>query len=461
MARVVQQRTGPPYFLIIMVFLFFVASILAVLFHLEGDKLKKSSAKTAETLKKVAGRDDLQDAKIVQMIKRYDTPEPGERRGITVVKRLEGKIETLTQLITGTTTTAEGAADKADAAFREIKSRRGLVSEVLDLFKQRNALQADLKDRDSRIRQKTDELAEKSRLVERLTKDFEGKIAAQKEQVDLLEARLTAAHEKYQKDLEQAREEWQRQRDELNKNIVVKTRQIAKLQRQLDKMKQQIANLRDRIREAQPRGDPMKVARTPDGKVMSVVQEQEFCYISLGSKDRVTPGLTFTVYPPTGIPADGKGKASIVVAEVGEDTSGCRIVQQDRDDPIVDGDVIANLAFDPTRTYTFVVEGVFDLHGKGRATSEGAEEARALIKQFGGKVARQVSIDTDFLILGTEPARPQQPPEGAPSQVWQAYRDQLKIYERFNETMADAQNLQVPVLNTNKFLAFIGYTPGG
>jgi len=395
------------------------------------------------------------------MIKLYDDPPPGQPRGMTVVKRLEEEIETLTQLITGTTTTSQEAVAKARGVFDEIKSRRGLVSEVLDLFKQRNALQAGLKEKDRVIQQKSEELANKSRLVETVTKDLEGKIAALNDKLGSLDSRLTSAHEKYQKDLDQAREEWQRQRDELNKNIVVKTREITKLQREKDKMKQQIAELRRRIRQAQPRGDPMKVARTPDGKVMRVVQDQEFCYISLGSKDHVTPGLTFTVYPPTGIPEDGKGKASIVVADVGQDTSGCRIVRQDRDNPIIEGDLVANLAFDPARTYTFVIEGAFDLHGKGRATPEGAAEARVLIKQFGGKVDTEVSIDTDFLILGTEPSRPTQPPEGAPPQVWQAYRDQLKVYERFNETMADAQNLQVPILNTNKFLAFIGYAPGG
>jgi len=46
MARVIQQRTSPPYLLIIMVFLFLIAATVAVLFYLDREKANQKAAKT-------------------------------------------------------------------------------------------------------------------------------------------------------------------------------------------------------------------------------------------------------------------------------------------------------------------------------------------------------------------------------------------------------------------------------
>jgi aspartate-semialdehyde dehydrogenase len=109
--------------------------------------------------------------------------------------------------------------------------------------------------------------------------------------------------------------------------------------------------------------------------------------------------------------------------------------------------------------YTFVVEGEFDLYGTGRATPEGTKDAKVLIRRYGGRVIDQIGMDTDFIVIGSEPTRQQQPAETASAQEWKAYREQLKVYERFNEIKLLAESMQIPILNPNKFLAFIGYAP--
>ena len=49
MARVVQQRSGPPYLLIVLVFLFFVSTALAVLFYIRNEEALEQNARVEIT----------------------------------------------------------------------------------------------------------------------------------------------------------------------------------------------------------------------------------------------------------------------------------------------------------------------------------------------------------------------------------------------------------------------------
>ena len=457
MARVVQQRTSPPYLLIIMVFLFLIAATLAVLFYMEADKARISTADAQKKLQRLADADDLRDAGIQKMMKDYEDPLPGEVSGKTVVKQFEGRIDILTQLITGTAADPKAAEEQAKVAFQQVGTRRGLVSELLDYYAQTEQLAQQVEELNTRIKQKDKELESKDQLVETVRGDLQSQIDTLQAKVQAMDAALKQAHDDYRKQLDQARGEWEQARDDLNKNIAVKTRDITKLQNEKAQLEGRIAELIRRIRKAtQPETE---IALSADGKVLKILPEDNYCYINLGQADNVKPGLTFAIYPPTGIPEDGEGKAKVVVADVFSDTSGCRIIEQDKGDPIIDGDLVANLAFDRTRTYTFVVEGAFDLYDTGRPSRENARDVEVLIQRFGGKVSDKVDIDTDFIVLGQEPLRPPKPPDVAPPQVFQVYQDQMKIYEQYEQVKRAAAALQIPLLNANRFLAFIGYTP--
>ncbi len=126
MARVVQQRTGPPYLLIIMVFLFLIAATLFVLTYMKADKLTKQLADTEETLEKLAGSDDLRDAKIDRMMSQYDTPPAGEVSK-TVVKQFQSQVNDLTRFITGQSKDVAATIAEIEAARTKIKTQRGLV----------------------------------------------------------------------------------------------------------------------------------------------------------------------------------------------------------------------------------------------------------------------------------------------------------------------------------------------
>jgi NAD-dependent DNA ligase len=240
--------------------------------------------------------------------------------------------------------------------------------------------------------------------------------------------------------------------------IANKNQQLRELEMAVEAKDQTIERLRDELDKKRGTSGEDVIARKADGKILQVKDRENVCYINLGTGDRVTPGLTFTVYPTSGIPENGEGKAKIAVTAVHDTISECRIVERSGKEPIIPGDLVANVAYDPRRTLTFVVDGQFDLRNRGQASPEDIQEVKLLIQRSGGKVADQVDVQTDFVVLGTDPPKPPQPSESAAETVWAVYQAQLREYNRYQETLQAAKSMHVPVLNTNRFLALIGYS---
>jgi hypothetical protein len=197
-----------------------------------------------------------------------------------------------------------------------------------------------------------------------------------------------------------------------------------------------------------------------DGRIIRISPDRGVCYIDLGQIDKITPGMTFTVYnTQTGIPDDGKGKAKLLVKNVSAGTSECTVTESSRDDPLAEGDMVANIVFSPTRTYSFVVEGDFDLYNEGHATTQGNRMIRSIVERLGGHLSDKVTVDTDFVVLGDEPAAPPKPATDAPQTDWQIYKEKLAEFDRYGAVKSSAASLQIPVLNTSRFLAFTGTIP--
>jgi predicted nucleic acid-binding Zn-ribbon protein len=190
------------------------------------------------------------------------------------------------------------------------------------------------------------------------------------------------------------------------------------------------------------------------------------CFINLGEREHVTKGLTFEVYDKyKGVPSLGDGlsdaglpvgKASIEVFNIGPDSSECRIVKTQPGMQIVVGDMIANLIYDPSIQYNFVVYGNFDLTGSGVASTADADVIRRLITQWGGKVQDHIDVQTDFVIMGAEPVVSNVTDPNDPASV--AHSDeQKKKHQAWVDVAAKAAELSVPIMNQNRFLYFIGY----
>jgi chaperonin cofactor prefoldin len=462
MARVVQRRSNPPYLLIIFVFLFLVATTLAVLQYMEADRLRKESAELQQQLRVLASSADTKRPIVSRIMSDY----PTERK--TVVAQLLEYIERLA----GRITPAADGYEEAMASIQALEQRHegasqgGLIDEVLDLHRRNDRLDEQIASLNRDIEQRNTRIQALQETIQQANQKLESRQGELAGEIESLNQSLSQREQAHRQQLETVQEEFAQIRRELSDNIASKTTQIDTLQFDLQKKDAQISKLESVIQDLKGfPSDPndggvvANPARLADGRILRVVEGSDVCYINIGSKDRVMPGLTFSVYSPQGIPVSGEGKAKIIVTNVSESVSECRIASRDPADPVIAGDLIGNVVFDALRTNVFVIQGQFDLFGQGEPTEQGAKEVASLVRRFGGKVVDSLDIQTDFVIMGAEPTRPVRPAEDAQPQAFAIYEAQLKAYERYNELRSLAQSLGIPVLNTGRFLAFTGYQP--
>ncbi|MCK4275184.1 MAG: hypothetical protein KAX78_01635 [Phycisphaerae bacterium] len=461
MARVIQQRTSPPYLAIVFVFLFLVALTLAILFYLGGDKAKKQNAENVDLLAKLVSTSERNETAIQKLTNTAATSRPR----VTVVGQLSNRIRQLAKAMIGEEETTgmnslkrgEEALKQAQELLAKADQSGGLAGQLTDALEKQDKGAKELKNLKAQLALKTGELQKKQKQVDQLS-------AEQKASLDRLRGQFTdvdkQAHQRetdHQTKLKAAEDEWRRIRADLDANIAEKAQQIEQLRIQFQQAQAENMRLRKQIGEASTPQET--VAPQPDGQILEVMENRDFCYINIGKDHRVRPGHNFAVYPRSGIPKDGSDKGKIVVVNVKANVSGCRIVSQKKGDPVVVGDLVGNVAFDPTRTYTFVVEGYFDLHGTQRPSALGTEEVKTLIRRHGGKIIDELNIQTDFLVLGSDPVRPLKPRPEDPPATLAVYTERKKTYDNYNSVKTQAQEMNVPILTTNKFLSFIGYSP--
>ena len=88
------------------------------------------------------------------------------------------------------------------------------------------------------------------------------------------------------------------------------------------------------------------------------------------------------------------------------------------------------------------------------------DKINALIEKWGGRVADAVSIDTDFLLLGTAPKVRRKPTfeemEVDPMAM-EKYEASLQKLAHYKQVQTQAQALFIPIFNLERFLYFIGY----
>jgi hypothetical protein len=251
------------------------------------------------------------------------------------------------------------------------------------------------------------------------------------------------------------------QAQEANTQITAQLHQLTAtnqgLQRQIDEVTRRLKGIRVGTNESTIQKADARIERVPDNDTV---------VINLGLGDQIVAGMTFEVYDwQAGVPALGdgmregdmpKGKASIEVIRMGPGYSECRVIRRTPGYGIVVGDLCVNLVYDATQKYNFVVYGDFDLANAGHANPGDADVIKRLITQWGGKVVNQVNINTDFVIMGVEPkAEPIQQTDDAI--VRQQKLEAQQALDRYLDTLKQATTLNIPIMNQNRFLNFVGY----
>lgn len=287
---------------------------------------------------------------------------------------------------------------------------------------------------------------------------------------------LNAQLDNYKKEVDQYRDEVQKAKDAMDVRVdkiqAEAQDKIASLNSQTGDLQKEVVLGRDTISRLQ--GElkgrsykPTDEFALVDGRVIGLDPAENHVYLGIGAKQKVRVGLTFEVYSEAGaIRPDERtgnyppGKASIEVIKVDENSSTARVIREKRGNPVLRGDVIANAVYDPNKVYTFLVFGNFDANHDGIATAQEANDVRALIESWGGKVTDTLSGNVDFLVLGDKPVLPPQPIGGAPAPIIEEYIRLRRITQQYDDLFKKATETSIPVLNENRLYTLIGKRMG-
>ncbi|MHC4570771.1 MAG: DUF3887 domain-containing protein [Planctomycetota bacterium] len=236
---------------------------------------------------------------------------------------------------------------------------------------------------------------------------------------------------------------------------------LLKTEAELKMAENRMKRAQEKLQALVPPPDSEVAAYKSDGKVILIDDRAKIVHLNIGSDDRVYRGLTFSIYEKNmPIPKDGKGKAEIEVFNVGKTFSAARIIRSEIKRPIIADDIVANLIWDSDKTNVFVVVGEFDLNYDGNIDYDAVDKIKALIKKWGGRVDDDVSIDTDFIVLGRPPqvlGKPTFEQMEVDPMAMDKYEASLQNLAHYKEVQTNAKTLFLPVFNAERFLYFIGY----
>jgi len=464
-----QQSDAMLYTLILFVGLFIAATTVAVIYYVKFEDQRTITEKAQRDLQEIATSSELQrigtivgakqarKSRLATMVDYLDEVVYLIIGGLPEDTSAEVKVNTANRSFKDTLTLAQAHINPASID----PNTTGLVQIVQKLKTELDntikALQASEEQLADKIKDFNDAMIEnynKERAWLADKEDYRREIDSIKKDYNDLEVLLEkTSEERVQALMAQLSEE----RANLEQEHQEKLQIQAQLEMTQDKMKSQ----EDELRKIVPLPESEVVAHKSDGKIILVDNQAKVVHLNIGRDDRVYPGLTFTVYDKNmPIPKDGKGKAEIEVFSVEKNISAARIIKSEIKRPIILDDIVANLIWDYDKTNVFAIEGEFDLDNDGNIESDAIDKIKTLIEKWGGRVADTISIDTDFLVLGSPPSilvRPTTTELEMDPMATERYEASRQKYADYQEIQNKAQALLIPVFNYERFLFFIGY----
>jgi uncharacterized coiled-coil protein SlyX len=348
------------------------------------------------------------------------------------------------------------------------EARKGLVDDQSSLvsairaFNQRVAeLEESMANQETTNRELGGQVDSLTAQLKSVRDEFEQQIAAQGEQVRLAEedkAQQLAAKDGQLGELQKTLDAREQQLNQLKREGLRREQdlelEVARLQRQVDSLQSTIKQIKSITFDANA------ILRQADGRVERAIPGSDVVYVNIGERDRAKVGMTFQVFSQsiTQMRDELEGKASIEIVTLMESTAECRVTRQTPGQPIVEGDIIVNIAYDKARKPKFVVVGDFDINYDGIVDADGVERIEAIVRDWGGQVVRELDETTDYVVVGVGP----QSPEFAEGTiVSDVVRDLAmeKRWERaqFASMIEKARTMYIPVITQNQFLFLTGY----
>jgi NAD-dependent DNA ligase len=454
------QDSSTLYAVIVFVVLFIISTALAVIFYLKTSDYQKTVQDTEKKIEELATGKEVRSIGAL-----VGTKLPRK----TILGTLLARYDELTAMILGSVPEEASAEAKLEMAKQQRSIIVNQITDIIGSDANSVGLVRDLELLKSRYDESATLLTATNDKLLELEKMFNEQKNAAIEQ----EREMSAAIKRLQQDANSATSSYETLKaamqqssdqqvaalatklDQADQNLRSAQQELLLTQAKLKSAESRITGLQNQLESIVPKPDNLSAALKPDGKILSVDDSTKTVIINLGRVDHVYRGLTFAVYDKSlPIPRSGKGKADIEVFDVQKDVSVARITQADKRNPVMAGDVIANLIWKANAKREFVVAGDFKF-GQGIAT------IKDLIKQWGGTVADNVSITTNYVVLGTAPKvlnKPTVEEIAADPLAMEKYDAAVAALQRYNNVVSEAGTLSIPVFDLERFLDFIGFT---
>ena len=396
--------------------------------------------------------------------------QAAKKEGPTVVGLLERARSETAELATGNAADDPGTVrSKLDQINQAIRSERlvseaerfGEVSfqEALNiLYEAFTAQHAQFRAARERVTQLEAEVDRLGKAEAEMRSDFERRARSLSDQLAEAEADRAAKLRERDETLARLQRSFDEERQQSTADVTKARQQVTGLEDKLARLQERFTTYQEKFGELLIGPEELATARQPDGKILTAIPGDDAVFIDLGRRDSLVLGLQFGVYPAeTGIPVDGRAKAQIEVVSISDTWAECKVVRIPGYEVIREGDLIANPVYDRRRSLSFVVAGDFDLDHDGLPDSDGSAAIESIIKAWGGTVSSELSALTDFVVLGAAPRRPKAAGREATGEPTERVKAMQQLYNRYEETLASAKSLSVPIMPQEVFLNFLGH----
>lgn len=267
-----------------------------------------------------------------------------------------------------------------------------------------------------------------------------------------------------------------------NEKLAAKDQEIGRIQKELRDREAENANLVEQAqRERKRLGDEItrlegindKIREeldglkqisfeVADGLIRRVDNSSRRVWLNIGSKDRIRPRVTFSVYAQdnSGIgrgQEDIKGKIEVTKIIDG-DMCEAKILEEDIYRPMAAGDQVYSPLWSPGRVENFSFVGVIDVDNDGRDDRELLHQIVAInganidneVNELGERTGDGITEHTKFLVLGDIPNIADLANEDEKERL-------KKVMEHLKDLRREARLNGVRIVNLTDFLSYIGY----
>ncbi len=426
--------------------LFFISLILAVVFFVQSGKYQTQAEAVDRDLRAFVSRTEMTQPEVMAL----------RGGGGTVVGRLLEQRQWAFRTISGDET-AELEVIQGQVTEAGVAEGKALLTVVNELQTRLDQSRQTLEQQQALLQQAAVELTQVQQRRQAQGETFETAVTQLQGNLDQQGAQFSA----YQQHVSQEQQQLARLLEDLRRSSEMSELEVRQRSAQIEA---ENAALRRRISELTLSRDgestTLDPSLLPDGRIMAIDPRGRWVYIDRGRAHRIVLGMTFEVFEHAAAVADsvdGRGKATIQVVDIIENSSQCLVVRTTAGRTLQEGDVIANAVYSPDATFNFHVHGKFDVDDTGQATERDSQRIKRMITRWGGRLMDELTYEVDFLVLGESPSPPATLSDTIdPVEITRQLRLRAE-YEQHQELLARAREMSIPILNQNRFLTLVGF----